>query len=294
MRLSAKKADAGALNRKQRVITDAFIFRWGVNEAGYQWARGIMDGKPRLVARFEPGKGVRLTEPPKGVFAEFARLSGTEKDIKVFADKYGDLFNTYDVREHAAHDGTVSGGASIKRWQSEIGDMRILFDLWEHIKHHRTTELNKIIRWKKTKDGHKAVSYVLETPTRKHDVTLAHSAIGESGLSRFNENDVLLPARCALQEEINLRLNEHPTVPRLVWTPDTPESSGGYYQRIIFTPPNLLAAMWLRFAQAITGELQLHRCAYCGTYYQVGPGGRRADSTTCKNSCRQQKYQKPK
>jgi hypothetical protein len=230
-----------------------------------------------------------MTEPPKGVFAEFARLDSTDKGIREFAEKYGDLFDSYRDPDLAAHDGTVSGGASLKKWQSEIGEVRVLVDLWQDIKKHRLTELRKIIRWKKTKQGHKAVSYFIETPIRRRDVTLAHSAIRESGMDRFREGDVLLPARCALQREINVRLAEHPTVPRLTWTPDTLETSGGYYQRIVFAPPNLLAAMWLRFAQAVTGEFELQTCEYCGRYFQIGPGGRRSDSTTCTDVCRQRK-----
>ena len=71
-------------------------------------------------------------------------------------------------------------------------------------------------------------------------------------------------------------------VPRLAWTPD-------YHQRLIFVPSNLLAAMWLQFAQAVTGEFKLKRCEQCGEYFPVGPGGKRADAETCGDRCRQRK-----
>ncbi len=266
---------------KKPIKTDPFIFSWGVNEAGYEWAKGLTDGKPRLVARFEPGKGIRVTEPPKGAFAEFARLDPTKDGIRAFAKSHGDLFNSYSTESQAAHDGTVSGGASLKTWQSEIGDMRVLFDLWENIQNRRSAALKKVIRWEKTKDGDKALSYVLQTPRREHSHTLWHSRLAKAAISRFRDGDVLLPARFALREEINRRLAEHPTVPSLAWTPE-------YEQRIIFKPPHLLAAMWLQFAQAVTGEFQVKKCI-CGKFFQVGPGGRRADADTCSDACRQRK-----
>lgn len=269
---------------KTPVKTDPFIFRSRVSEAGYQWAKGIMDGKPHLVPRLEPGKGFRLTEPRKEMFAEFARLDPTQDSIRGFADKYGELLDRHGTEDRVAHDdGTASGGASLKRWQSEIEDMRVLFDLWDNIQNHRIAVLKKVVRWEKTKDGDSSVSYLIKTSRRTRDQMLAHSKLTRSSLLiRFaDDRGVLLAARCALREEINLRLSEHPTVPSLAWTPD-------YDERIIFKPPHLLAAMWLQFAQAVTGEFGIKQCL-CGRFFQTGPGGRRADADTCSPACRQRK-----
>ncbi len=267
---------------KTPLNTDPFIFRWKMSEAGYQWAKGIMDAKPHLVPRLEPGKGFRPTEPPKEMFAEFAKLDPTQDGIRTFADEYGDLFDRYELQDHAAHNGTASGGASLRRWQSEIEDMRVLFDLWDNIQNRRIAALKRVIRWEKTKDGDSSVSYLLKTSIRERHQMLAHSKLSKGALIRFaDDKGVLLAARCALREEINLRLSEHPTVPSLAWTPD-------YDERIIFKPPHLLAAMWLQFAQAVTGEFGIKRCI-CGKFFQTGPGGRRADAITHSDACRQRK-----
>jgi hypothetical protein len=58
------------------------------------------------------------------------------------------------------------------------------------------------------------------------------------------------------------------------------------HQRIVFQPTNLLAAIWLQFARAVTEEYPLRICEGCGEYFQVGPG-RRAHTKTCKDRCRQ-------
>jgi hypothetical protein len=254
-----------------------FAFRGTVSEAGYEWVKG-RDGKHRLVPHHVPGIGFRPFEPQPGLFRDFTNLPSTRDAIRAFADQHGDLFNRYQQQQSAARpDGTVTHGASFATWTQEIGDMRVLVDLWERIQKRQIAELKKVIKWTE-----KDVGYVIKTPRRERNVTLAHADISETGLDCFSPKDVVLPARCALQLEINVRLAEYPTVPRLSWTPD-------YHQRIVFQPPNLLTAMWLQFAQAVTGEFQLKICEGCGKYFQVGPGGRRADATTCSDACRQRK-----
>ena len=271
---------------KAEVNTDPFIFRWKLNEAGYQWAEGI-DRKPRLIPRLEPGKGSKPIELQKTVFAEFALMEPTEESIQKFADTYGTLFGSYDVKDSVLGEGGIaSGGTSLDKWRSAIGDMRVLFDLWEDIENSRIAELKKVIRWRKTPDGDSSVSYLLRSPTRRVNQMLAHSKFSKATLIRFTDDrGVLLAARCALREEVNQRLAEHPTVPSLVWTPD-------YDERIVFKPPHLLAGLWLQFAQAITGEFGIKRCL-CGKFLQIGPGGRRADIDACSPACRQRKKRKP-
>jgi hypothetical protein len=258
------------------VRTDPFIFRGRVSGAGYEWLKGE-DGKPRLVPRHLPGVGSRPCDAHPGLFREFAELNPTREAIRGFAEKYGDIFNRYESGETAVRgDGTVGVGAALDTWKQETGDMRVLVGLWDQIRGQQLAELQKIIK----RTG-KELRYVIETPKRKASVTLAHAYLPEGGLDSFDPEDVVLPAQCALQLEINKRISETPTVPRLTWTPD-------YFQRIIFEPSNLIAAMWMQFAQAVTGEFQLKKCV-CGKYFQVGPGGRRADATTCGDACRQRK-----
>lgn len=264
----------------KEVRTDPFIFRGPVNEAGYEWLTGT-DSRPRLVPVRVPGVGSRPCEPHPGLFREFAELSPTKAAIQGFAEKYGDLFSRYEMEQGAVRkDGTVAFGASLGTWTKEIADTRILVGLWDQIQTQQLTELGKIIR-----RTDKEISYVIKTPRRTSDVTLAHVDIG-SGLDRFDKEDVLFPARCALQIEVNKRIAESPTVPRLAWTPD-------YHQRIIFEPSNLLAAMWIQFAQDMTGRFRLEKCV-CGNYFQVGPGAFRGHKKTCGPKCRQRKHRDPK
>jgi hypothetical protein len=258
------------------ILSDPFIFRWTVNQAGYEWLDG-RDGKMRLYPHHTPGVGITHYTPEPGLFREFAKVNPTRDGIREFAEKYGDLFDQWDIMHTQVRGGRFLGGTSLERWKAKIEEVRSLVDLWDQIQDEtRHAELKKIIV-----RTDREICYVRGLT----NVTLAR----EGQLSRFDPRDVLLPARCALQWEINKRLSdtETPTltVPRLSLTPDN-------HQRIVFQPGNLLAEMWMRFAQTVTGEFRLKQCAVCDRYFQVGPGGKRKHTETCSAKCRQQKSRK--
>jgi hypothetical protein len=261
-------------------FTDTFSFLWYVEEEGYEWTKGA-DSEPRLLGRGGHGSRIQPYEPLRnsGLFLEFAALKPSQKSLLKFAECYGDLFDQYGQEDLVLRGTRIEGGAPLKVWKDEIADMHALVHLWEAITSRNIKALKTIITW----NGN-GVRYVIKTPKGSRGVWLAHVKLDKARLARFKPGDVLLPARYALQAEINKRVADPITlsVPRLVWTTD-------YHQRIIFTPSNLLAAMWLQFAQVVTGEYQLKRCEGCGKYFQAGPGGRRADALTCKDACRQRK-----
>jgi hypothetical protein len=254
---------------------DPLVFRWPVINAGYRWATG-QGGSNHLIPRDEIELGMHLIEPHSGLFLEFAKLKPALTAIGDFACKYGDLFNSYGVGDFVVRNGKLSRGASEEKWRAEIQQMSTLVGFWEDIKARRVSKLKEIV----TRDD-KGIDYLI----CGRRVMLAHAEIAlETPMSRFAPSDILLPAKYALQKEINRKLREPDTLvaPQLSWTPDN-------HQRIVFRPSNLLAAMWLQFAQAVTEEFQLQVCEGCGKYFQVGPGGRRADAKTCSDACRQRK-----
>lgn len=246
---------------------DPFVFRWKVNVAGYEWLDGV-DGKLRLYPISEPGIGIRSYAPEPGTFREFAALNPTREGILDFAKKYGDLFDSWDSSHAPLEGNRTIGGTALDRWKIKIADMRNLLTIWEQIQDKQLVELKKII----VHNG-KEVCYV----RGRTNITLARED---------NRPDVLLYARCALQLEVNKRLSdtETPTlvVPRVTWTED-------YHQQLVFEPSNLLAAMWLEFAQATIGAFRLQQCAACHNFFQVGPGAKRGHSDVCGATCRQRK-----
>ena len=241
-----------------------------------------------LVAR---GTSVRVYRPlqeNEGLFRDFSQIH-SEKSVLQFADKYGLLFDVFGEGDSETSSNTdkllasieLSFGTSLKRWRREAGDLAVLVKLWDAISERKLDVLRSIIIWTENDE----VRYEVKTP-KNHNRRSLNRDSPDAGFQPFKRGDLLAPARYALQYELNERLADMPTAPRLVWTPDND-------QQMVFRPPNLLAAMWLQFAQAITGPYQLRKCAGCGRYFQVGPGAsRRADALTCRDSCRQLKRKK--
>jgi hypothetical protein len=263
-----------------RIRPSTFSVR--LSDAGYEWRRGE-DSEPRLVPRIAPGLGYRQSDLASGTFLNFAATPSTKVAIQNFAGRYGLLFGPGKDEEIVVRDDhTITYGASLVTWNEEIAQMRILTELWVRIKNKEIAVLEPIIKWTQTD-----VSYKLKMPGRNRDVTLANARIPETRFESYTPNDVLLPARHALQREINLRLTEQSCIPALMWCRD-------YTQNLVLQPPNLLAVMWLQFAQAVADDLEFYACDACGDFFQRGPGGRRMDSFTCGDACRQAKRRRPK
>ncbi len=243
--------------------------------SGYEW-RDDPEGKSRLVAKAGPSWSD--TQLDAGLFRRFAMLEASPKAIADFASEYGNLFDSATIEQLARReDGTYARGVSFLTWTQNIADLRAVAALWEHVQTRNLPKLRKVVHWTE-----RSVGYRLVTPLRESDTLLAHHDLPRMGFGRIERGDVVLPGQIALQLEVNKRLADHPPVASLAWTPDSE-------QRLLIRPPHLLAAIWLQFAQTITGVLELVTCEGCGTHFQRGPGARRADATTCSDSCRQRK-----
>jgi hypothetical protein len=264
-----------------------FAFNWLVDKQGYEWVQGE-DSEPRLVAR--SGSHAPLRDKDR-LFRKFAKLKPTRADIQKFANRFGVIFDpgVHGSVRRASGSYRVSQlqGVSLRRWKGEIERMRVLVNIWEAIKDHKKNELRRAIVWK----GKDTVGYKIAWS----DTLLANPHFNKHLLDRFKSLDVVKPALYLLQAEINKRIADSASpahlaiVPRLVWCPG-PRVDGiakpDHHQRIIFQPTNLLAAMWLQFAQAVTEEYQLQTCKGCGEYFQIGKGARRSDTETCSTRCR--------
>jgi hypothetical protein len=253
--------------------SDPFAFYCYVEEEGYEWVRG------RLVGCGETGYVLPKTMP-SGLFLEFARLEQEPEAIRRFACEYG-IIAAGGPEALVANKGRFHSGSTVAEWAAEIADMGEVTRIWQAIEDpKRRAELKEIIT---RVNG--AIRCSISTPKQ-----VWNYAWREADSYRFGKKDLLLPAKYVLQAEINRRLADpqNVTAPRLVWTRD--HSAKERSQRLVFTPPNLLAALWLQFAQALTGDCQLKECEGCGKYFLRGPGANRRDGAkTCRDACRQRK-----
>ena len=278
---------------KTSTQVQALEFCWKVDAAGYEWKKAF-SSKLHLFASNLPGKGAYIYHPMSknpGLFRDFSELEDKEK-IREFANQYGLLFDRYSGEDNIKEKGSYRSveaacGVALAKWEHEIGDMRALIAIWDLITGSKIADLERIITWK---NGD--VEYRIFTPKRRASAWLTLPGKAH----RFTEGDILVPAQEALQREINVRLSGEvdrssnetrlqriECVPQLGWTPDG-------HQQLVVTPFNLLGAMWLQFAQFVSGAYTLKRCVACGKYLQVGKGvKRRSDAATCSDACRQRK-----
>ena len=280
------------------ISTEPFPFFWPVEAQGYQWVRGL-NSEWRLAARTYRGspKTPRSYAPLKDqrLFLKFAALKTDRSSIRNFANRYGVLFGTYDaavdrVPRPSGKYWSLSqlNGTSFARWKLEIETLHVLVQMWKDVRGARKEELKNVIHWR----DDNSVGYKLGQSFG----SLATPHLNQPWLERFKVNEILKPAMYLLQKKINERIADDTTsahvaiVPCLVWCPG-PRIDGvakpDHHQRIVFQPTNLLAAMWLQFAKAVTDEYQLRVCEGCGEYFQIGKGARRIHAQTCSDRCRQ-------
>lgn len=72
-----------------------------------------------------------------------------------------------------------------------------------------------------------------------------------------------------------------------VWTPQHPKAFV-----LQFELKNLLGAMWFQFAQQLTGERIMRKCAMCDEWFEIGPYADKATKRTCSPVCRQKLFHK--
>ena len=273
-----------------------FTFLCYVEKEGYEWARGKFDSEMRLVGRGGLGGRTIVRGIGPDLFLEFANLEQQSETIRKFAERYGNLFDNHGLEDWVVARGRILEGSPLNKWKTEIGDMHRLVGLWQAIKNKRKKELGKIITWARG-----GVRYEFETPKSRNRRWLEHSSDEDfqRARNRFTPGDVLGPARYAFQAELNRRISspDNLTPPRLVWTrkslgPGVPERAGSLV--LVFRPPNLLAAMWLQFAQAVSGRYDIRQCQGCGSYFMAGPGARRPGAKTCNDTCRQRRHRRLK
>lgn len=280
-----------------------FVFHWLREDQGYEWMQGI-DSRTRLVAKADaaPDAAKLVRYRPlddKRLFERFADLKPTRASIQQFADRYGDLFNEYGLstrvrRPRGQYRISQLHGASLQRWKAEVGRMKALVGIWRAIKAARKRDLKDVIVWKDPE--------TLEYRLKWSETLLACPLYNSQLLKRFESLDVIRPAMYLLQAEINKRIADPtnpdhlPIIPRLVWCPG-PEYYGiaqpDHHQRLIFEPGNLLSAIWLQFARALTDGYQLQTCAICGEHFQIGKGAFRTDKKTCGPRCRKRLSRSP-
>lgn len=264
---------------------DLFSFEWSVSSAGYRWHdwwRQLPTRNRAAGLELEPidaDAPLRVYQPLKsetGLFRVFSSLNGTEADLLAFANQYGPLVPTTRRQYHRY---------SLRRWKQLIAYMRFLVQLWDAARGHDTAFLKRHVvitngkmQWPKPMSiarfrRMRSDPLEYEFPGPPKDLNLVNAALYLVNIGvalGFEESDQ--------GNRLQMRVN---------WSP-----KAGLLLRL--HPRDLLTAIWLQFALAVTGDKQYRACDACGKSYEIAPDTARTNKVFCSNRCKVRAYRERK
>lgn len=273
-----------------------------VHDSGYRISQATQDPADALVVEAEPffclSHSIQL---PGKLFRTFANLNRTEIAVIRFANRYGflgvegpDEVLRQAWAEVVEGDIRARGVELLSGWFREIDFMALAVELWGGIKKPNTPKLKGLIEWRDAvRFGLPAKLAACHFRGREIEAGWHIPELAED--DRYNPPSVVWPARVALgqlvdhglRRPLNARQRGAPSVGvGLCLNKET--GMFEFHQE----PETLLAAMWLQFAQTITGRSDephkptMHVCAVCGKEYLA----RKSFGRYCGNPCRQKHY----
>jgi hypothetical protein len=276
-------------------MADEFsFFVWHVAESGHKWLRSrsipffpeqedcefLTDENPAGI-RFSATRYAPLVLYP-GLFKTFADLECAHEPIRKFANRYGMLGGTMELRilvPHPSRDGskTEGLGESFSSWCGEISAMKSSVTIWEAIKTSDLEGLSKFIQWKE-KD------WVGINKVDGESEVIAAKNVYPELLSRF-EKPLIDPALYWLQRTVNTKLMEHTVTARLLWNEH--KNLG-----IHIVPTSLIGCLWLQFGNAVSGGKEFRACPECHRWFDVSLHASRTDKKFCAPSCKAAAHRK--
>jgi len=217
---------------------------------------------------------------PPDLFLEFSTCSTPESALQ-FARTWGALGAIQPVPKPDRHELRWAAGVEpLADWLKQANWMRITVGVWEALQAVRrddgdTVHLEDMIRWP-SRDSVE----VREGDSWRHLWSEGSSVAALTGTEvSFEYGDLVGPARHYLEDMISRGVQEG-TVAVLDWPP------GRGRPKIGVRPANLLGALWLQFAEAVTGEKEAGTCAICGRQFLVPPRGRGKGARYCSRRCK--------
>jgi len=152
-------------------------------------------------------------------------------------------------------------------WWSEILAFRSAVKAWDAIQANDRAYLKQVIKWRKSP---KRVGY-----EDSHSFWNLKDTQPDGSAIKYG--DLVWPAYRYIQDRINDAIKDK-VAPRMLWNDDNE-------LMLHHVPKNLLGAMWLQFADAVSYNLEYQHCGWCGKPFEVSRSTR-SDRRYCTNSCR--------
>ena len=294
-----------------------FTFRWEVPKAGFKW----IENPGCLVPTEGYDPPVRVIEPlmeHTGLFQTFAHTLPTREGIKAFADVYGVLW--YGRKDEQWD---IEWLPEFYKWVAHILELRFIILLWDLVRTGDTTGLARYFSWRPERGPKGRPLYFpgglwLDTHP---EASAEEQDTGKKYLDPFSDHE--MPG----YEWDSVHLHEEAPLPMLhvrSWCYERPQealpkdsliraalayvrtaverrlaaalcvnmrgSSAEQLLQFNFELSDLLSAMWLQCALAITGNKTHRRCFACQTWFELSPEVTRSDRLFCSNACRTRAY----
>lgn len=261
-------------------------FQWRVHADGYYCA------DETLFERRFHASSVQYTsyyplQKYTGLFQDFARLQLTEEAIVSFANNHG--FLGASIPSLDASEFPDERSEYIRFWIKEISEMSMCVELWDAIQ---------------ADDERKIAEHIERFPTEQKPRTIQQGDTVRKGLfcaNRIvlddlgiesaagicpaipNPSNVIQEALNTLQFSINLHIFG-------LWQTGLTWDESEQRMGICIVPTSLLGAMWLQFAEAVSGRKGYGSCPGCGRYFEVHTENARSDKTYCSEACKSKNY----
>lgn len=283
------------------------VFRWEKASAGY---RVIKSAKPRaangqsghsLIVEVVPPTDTFTTrrsyfplDECSGLFRTFADTRRTVAGVLEFANRFGLLGHGLVAGDGKDPElGTGVTGEIFQVWDYEICELRQAVQLWNHCQQGQRSALEFCIQWQPEAGGF-TVFYSPPLELFPEIPQIANVALYERAvissctvypelLGLFTPGDPVAPALAYVQRVANKRLEVH-TQARLA----TDAGTGRLTLEVM--PNNLLGAIWLQFATAISENKEYRQCRECSQWFETTRDGGRVSRQFCSNACRSKAY----
>ena len=304
------------------MAAEIFSFWWPVYEGAYYWQQGAtlknrkyrdpsrskeLEGDWWLVAgmAYRSVKHYAPLNTHTALFKEFAETEPTQEGVMAFAAKYGLLTEGEEIapKEAPSPPPYYLKGEPLMRWSSEIAMMRFLLNVWELAKNADVEGITDFLQREGVHLGITSDTRVGETSTLAPFFVAPPRLVGDG---RPDEMDPPTPApyffapprgepRVTTMQEyftwyylrVLHRINEcleREVSPRLHWNLELNRPV------LRFTPHDLLGALWLQFAEAISGNKEYRQCLKCHAWFELSPDVARTNKLYCSTACRSRAF----
>lgn len=275
-------------------MDELFDFSWTVAARGY-----ALDKNGAVLTIKGPDYSARRYWPLRdypALFQNFVSMKCTPENVLEFANQYGWLGlrgegNRSRQREddvparqcnpeaHAAPL-MVGDGEAIDEWAWSQCELNRAVSLWKMWWDNDQRGLARVLRWADDQ-WHFRAYFPEESDQRLTPIAPVRGF-------PFDRDSIMTVAAILVQRLINRMFASRRgfAVPRIVYDLDRRQ------QALKIVPASLLGALWLQFADAVTGHKSYRSCIVCHTWFEISSKGRGATyrKVFCSNACKVRDY----